>query len=105
MDRPLCLEKLREVRVPVDGHTVRTSGNDGVKRRCKPGLVLARQAVDEIDANRAHAMPAARLDDRKRLLDRLNAINRLLHLRVEVLHAQARAIEADRRELGNVARR
>src|SRR6185312_2022910 len=54
-----------------------------------------RQAIDEIDVDRMKAGGAARLDDADRLLDALNAVDSLLHSRVEVLHAQTRPIEAE----------
>ena len=41
----------------------------------------------------------------QRFLDGLDAVDRRLHRRVEILHAEARAIEADRGELGDVAGR
>src|SRR3546814_5594990 len=66
--------------------------------------VLFRQAVDEVDVDRAEVGGAAGVHDRAGFLDRLDAIDRLLHHRIEILHAEAGAVEADLAQLGDVGR-
>src|SRR5690606_26565237 len=56
---------------------------------------LQRQPVDEVDAHRAVARLAGRLDELPHLLDALDAVDRELDPRVEVLHAEAQAVEAE----------
>lgn len=53
------------------------------------------QAVDQIDIDRTHAAVAARAQDVQRLPHALHAIDRFLHLRVEILHTQAGAVETE----------
>ena len=72
--------------------------------RANPSSDLLRQPVDQVHVHRQHAVGAAGVDDRQRLFDALDAIDRLLHLRVEVLHAQAGPVEAGLGQLANVVR-
>jgi len=55
---------------------------------------LLRQAVDQVDAHRAEAGGARGVDHRARLALGLDAVDGALHLGVEVLDAQADAVEA-----------
>ena len=55
---------------------------------------LARQSVDEIHVDGTEARRAAGVDGAQCLLDGLLAIDRQLHRSIEVLHAEAGAIEA-----------
>ena len=63
-----------------------------VRREAFDGLL--RQAVDQVDVHRAEAAVAAGRDRRQRLLDRLHAVHRALHHRIEVLHTETGAAEA-----------
>ena len=97
------LKSSRQVRVAVDGEPVGARGDHRVERLRESVRRLLRQAVDQVDVDRAQAVAAAGLDDRERFLDRLHAVHRRLHRRVEILDAQACPVEADRREVRDVA--
>ena len=94
VDLPLRLEHLRQVRVAVDGDAVRPRLDDGVERAREAVERLARQAVDQVDVDRAEAVRAAGVDHAQRFLDALHAVDRQLHRGIEVLHAEAGAVEA-----------
>src|SRR5690606_21492849 len=64
-----------------------------------------RQAVDQVDVDRAEAVRAAGVDHGAGFLDRLDAVDRLLYRRVEVLHAEAGAVEAEPGHAGDVGGR
>ena len=56
---------------------------------------LLRQAVDQIDVDRLEPDPAGSLHERKHLLSGLRPVHRLLHRRVEILHAETEPVEAE----------
>jgi hypothetical protein len=103
VDAPLRLEHLGQMRVAVDGDPVGTGGDHGVEGPRESARRLSRQAVDQIDVDRAQTVPTAGVDDRKRFLDGLHAVHRRLYRRVEILDAEACAVEADRRKLAHIA--
>ena len=105
VDLPLRLEHRRQVGVAVDGESIRACLRHRIQRAGEAFRVLLGQAVDEIDVDRPEAVLAAGLDDRHRLLDALDAVDRLLHDRIEILHAEAGTVEADCGQLGDVGRR
>src|SRR3546814_11652788 len=59
----------------------------------------------QVDVDRAESAGAARFDHGAGFLDALDAVDRLLHRRVEVLHAEAGAVEADVGHAGDVGGR
>src|SRR3546814_3342451 len=59
----------------------------------------------DVDVDRAESAGAARVDHGAGFLDALDAVDRLLHRRVEVLHAEAGAVEAEFRHAGDVGGR
>ena len=101
-DLPLRLEQLRQVRVTVYRDAVGAHRHDCFQGGGETLHALLGQAVDQVDVDRAEAVAAAGVDHRAGLLDRLDAVHRFLHRRVEVLHAEAGAVEADLAERGDV---
>jgi len=55
---------------------------------------FAGQTVDKVDADRLEVRLARRRDQRINLLFTLLAIDRCLHVGIEILHTEAQAIEA-----------
>ena len=53
------------------------------------------QAVDQVDVDRAKVCGAAVVDDAQRFLDALDPVHGALDCRVEILHAEARAVESE----------
>ena len=86
IDVALRLEDLRHMRVAVDCEPVGTRRNNRIQRTPESLQRLVRQAIDEIDVDRAESRFAACFDNAECLLDALEAVDGLLHLRVEVLH-------------------
>jgi hypothetical protein len=62
------------------------------------------QAVDKVDAQRMKPLGARRIDDCPRLFGGLDAVDRDLHVRVQILHAQAYAVEPEPAQEGDVIR-
>ena len=90
----LLLAQPGHVRVAEHGHAVGSEGQhlvDGA-RESLGGLV--RQAVDEVHVDAGKAECAGRGDQIARHLERLDAVDGLLHFGIEILNAQAEAIEA-----------
>ena len=56
---------------------------------------LVRQAVDQIEVDALKAEFARPSNSLPRQLFRLNTIDGFLHLRVKILHAEARAVKSD----------
>ncbi|MNX08590.1 hypothetical protein D3C86_382930 [compost metagenome] len=95
-DAPLRLEALRQVGVGIQRDAVGPQFADLRERALERGVVLARQAVDQIDVDRFETQRARRVHEREDLRRRLDAVHGLLHGGVEVLHAEAQAVEAER---------
>lgn len=93
VDAALRLEQVRQVRVMVDGDAVGIGFDDLRQRPVDRHHRLLRQPVDEVDADGAEARLARGADRRQRLFLRLDAVDRLLHVGVEILHAEADAVE------------
>lgn len=55
---------------------------------------LTRQTVDKVHVNRAEPFGSSAFEHFLGHLERLNAVDGFLHVRIEVLHAQAHAVEA-----------
>ena len=98
VDALLRLEHVRQVRVAVHGQAVGLRVDDDVERALEALAVLLRQAVDQVHAHRLVARGAGPVHQREGLLRRLHAIHRDLHLRIEVLDAQAHAVDAGARQ-------
>lgn len=94
VDAALGLEALGQVGVGVQGDAVGAQfghlGQGAVER----GGGLPRQSVDQVDVDGVKADAARGLYQGKYLLGGLDAVYGLLHVGVEVLHAQADAVEA-----------
>ncbi len=80
--------------IAVSGDAVRTNVDDLVQRGVEAGDRLQRQAVDQVDADGLELCVAGGLDQLAGLLLGLDAIDGDLHLLVEILHAEAQAVEA-----------
>ena len=83
------------MRVGKDGKTVRRQCERGVERAGKRLRRLLRQAVDEIDVDAGDAGGTDPRDGGGGILDRLQAVDRLLHVDVEILDAETHAVDAD----------
>ena len=93
--RRLRLEAGRQVGVGVQRDPVRTQRGDLGDGAVERFGGLARQAVDEVDVDRREAEGAGRRHQVAHELERLLAVHRLLHVRLEVLDAQAEAVESE----------
>ena len=98
-NQALGLEQLRQVGIAVGGDAVRTQGDDLVEGGIEAGHRLQRQAVDQVDAHRFEARLPGGVHQGDDILLALHAVDRLLHVEVEVLDAEAQAVEAQVMEL------
>ena len=95
-DAALRLEALRQVGVGVQRDAVRPQlGHLGHGAGYGPGRLLG-QAVDQVGIDRLEADAPRRSHQLAHLLDGLDAVHRLPHVSVEVLHAEDQAVEAQR---------
>ena len=83
------------MRVAEHGEPVGLHLQHGVERFVERRGRLVRQAVDEVEIDRAVAEFAHPIHRLLRHLARLDAMNGLLHLGIEILHAHRGAVEAD----------
>jgi hypothetical protein len=95
VNAPLRLEHRRQVRVVVQRDAVRVQ-----VQHLEQGLAeflhrLARQAVDQVEIDGLEPARARGLDHVGRELVTLDAVDRALHVRIEVLHADRQAVEAE----------
>ncbi len=81
----------RHMRVAEQRDAVRVERHDLPDGGGQLLLPLAGQAVDRVDVERAHAVAPEAFDDAARLFNGLDAVDRRLHGRVEILHADADA--------------
>src|SRR5437870_11412331 len=88
---------MRDVRVAVEGDPVRRSFDDLVQRRAEAAHRLARQAINQVDVERAKAPCASGIDDHPRFGFALKAIHGPLNFGIEVLDAKAHAVETELR--------
>ncbi len=102
VDPGLGAEHLGQVRVAVDRKAVGPRGERGVQRAREAFQGLPGQAVDQIHVHRFQAVFAAGAQDGERVFGRLLAVHRLLHLRIEILDAEAGAGDAQSRKLADV---
>jgi hypothetical protein len=104
-DAPLRLEALRQVGVRVQRDAVRAQRGDLRHGAREAFRGLARQPVDQVGVDRLEAEGACAGHELAHAVVRLHAMHRLLHLRVEVLHAEADAVEADVAQVREALRR
>jgi hypothetical protein len=94
VDAALRLEALRQVRIGVQRDAVRAQLQHLLQGGVEAGLGLQGQAADEVQIDRGEAQFAGILHQLLDLLEGLHAVHRLLHARIEILHAVADAVEA-----------
>ena len=85
----------RHVRVAEDSEPVRFHFQHGVERFVERLRRLVRQAVDEVEVDRAVTQFAHPVHRLLRHLARLDAMDGLLDFRIEILHAHRGAVETD----------
>ena len=95
MDASLRLEQRWDVSVIVYGDTVRIGGDHALERVLETQERLFRQAIDQIDVNRAESILACRSNGVPRLRFVLHAMDRALHFEIEVLHAKTHALRTE----------
>ena len=83
------------MRIAVGGDAIRAQGNDLAQGHVETGHGLQRQAVDQVDTHRLEFGLTGGGDQGVDLLFTLLTIDRRLHIRVEVLHAETQAIETE----------
>ena len=93
-NQPLRPHQIRQVRVAVGSDAVRAHVDDLAQGDIEALDGLQRQAVDQVDTDRLELRFAGGLDQLASLLLALQPVDRGLHRLVEVLHAEAQAIEA-----------
>ncbi|MND68386.1 hypothetical protein D3C80_598340 [compost metagenome] len=93
-DHPLCAHQLGKMGVAVGGNTVRAQGDDLAQGDVEALHRLQRQAVDQVDADRFELRLTRRRDQGIDLFFALPAIDRRLHIRIEILHTETQAVEA-----------
>ena len=98
----LCGLDPRDVRVAEHGEPVGRHLEHGVERVIERRNGLVRQAVDEVEVHGAKAKFAHPVERLLRHRLGLDAVDRLLHLRIKILHAHRGAVEADLRERNDV---
>ena len=104
MDLALRLEHVRHVRITVDRQAVRTHRHHCVQGARESIKCLQGQAVDQVHVDRAHALLAAGLQHGHGFFHALDAVDGHLHLRIEILHPQTGAVEADAGKFPDVFR-
>ncbi len=93
---PLRLEHCRQMRVVVERDAVRRALDHLGERVAETRQGLLRQAVDQIDIDRLEAVLARRFDHLRGFFHALDAVDGALDFGVEVLHADADAVHAQR---------
>ena len=102
-DAPLRLEARGQVRVGVERDAVGAQGADLLDGAGKRSRGLQRQAEDQVGIDRDEAERARMLDQRPHHRFALLAVHGLLHRGVEILHAEADAVEAELAQCGQAA--
>ncbi len=93
VDTALRRVLLRQMSIVEQREPVRLQVNDRLNGSGEACWRLQRQAVYQIDAQRVVLQRAGRLDDGACLLQGLHAIDGALNVRVQILHADADAVE------------
>ena len=94
VDAPLGHEALGQVGVVEHRQAVGLQADDLLHGAGEAFRGLLGQAVDQVEVDRAELQGPCGLDQRAGLLQALQAVDRALHGRVEVLHTQADTVEA-----------
>ncbi len=105
VDLPLHLEELRHVRVAEHRNALGREQQHRVERAPEAFDVLMRQPVNQVDADRFEAAGARRVHHVDGQFQRLHAVDRLLHERIEVLHTQAQPVESEAAQMRDRLRR
>ena len=100
VDEALGLEALGQVGIAVDGHAARAQGGDAVQRMGQRLQRLLGQAVDEVDVDGLEVERAGMLHQAHEHLFGLDAVDGNLDRRIEILHAQADAVEPHAPDVG-----
>jgi hypothetical protein len=85
--------------------SLRTSIRPAALTTNSPLPVVPKEAVNQVDADRMKAVGTRRVHHAPRHLERLDAIDRPLHDRIEILHAGLRSHAAQWHNAGSGARR
>src|SRR5690606_11922475 len=96
VDPPLARNEMWNMRITEQRNAVGTEVFGPSQRIREIGADLARQAIHQIEIERANAGVAEQLDTALDHAQRLNAANRLLQMRGEGLHAHAGVLRPDR---------
>ncbi|MNI75300.1 hypothetical protein D3C73_1314390 [compost metagenome] len=94
VDTPLRHEALRQVSIVEDREAVGLQADHFLDGAGEAFRGLLGQAVDQVQVDRAELQGARRLDQGAGLFQALQAVDRALHRRVQVLHTEAHAVEA-----------
>ena len=104
VDPALGLEHLWQVGVVKDRETIRIDLKNAIKGPTEALDALERQAVDQIDGDGFEAFTTSGVQYPQRLLIGLDAIDRLLHLLLEVLHPETHTVKTDFTQQGDGVR-
>ena len=95
----LRLEVVRQMSVVVERDAIGRELKHLVDRFREGGARLLRQPVDEVHVDGFEPVRAGRVDRGLRLFEGLDAVDRLLHVGIEVLNAAGHAVETEFAEL------
>ncbi|MOA09866.1 hypothetical protein D3C78_1297260 [compost metagenome] len=95
IDPPLRRKALGQVSVVEHRQAVRLQGDDFVDGAGEGVGRLQRQAVDQVEVDRAELQGARGFDDGAGFLEALQAVDGALHGGIEVLDAEAYTVESD----------
>ena len=103
VDLALGFEQVRQMGVVERRNPVGALRDDVLHGPAEAGDALQRQAVDQIHADRFEAFAPSGVHHLQRDRAGLDAVDRLLHLGIEILHSQAQAIETQFPQQGDGA--
>ena len=98
-DAPLRFEALRQVSIGIQRDAVGPQLRDLSHGAGKGLRRLLGQAVDQVDIDRLEADAPRRSQQAAHLLEGLDAVHRLLHVGIEILHAEVQPVEAQRGQM------
>ncbi|MNN19242.1 hypothetical protein D3C81_1324760 [compost metagenome] len=100
-NQPLGAYQFRQVGVAVGGDAVRAQGDDLAQGGIEAGHGLQRQAVDQIHRHRFEVGLTGRRNQSVDLSLALQTVDRQLYPLIEILYAEAQAVEALGAQFGN----